>query len=43
MIFACALTIRNFRSLNDVVSVNVRMTFDWFQSQAMWLPCNKIV
>jgi hypothetical protein len=43
MILSGTLTVSNFRSLYNVMSVDVRMTLNWFQREAMRFPCNKIV
>jgi hypothetical protein len=42
MIFPGAFAISNLGSLYDVMSINVRMTLDWLQREAMGFPCDKI-
>jgi hypothetical protein len=43
MILSGACTILNLGPLNDMVSVDVRMSFNRLQSKAVRFPCNKVV
>lgn len=43
MVFASSFTVCHFGSLNDMMSVDVRVALNRLQGKAMMLPCGEVV